>query len=106
MPSDFRQFASQSEHLKDGFRGFLVPTDTPGFSAPLMKHKWSLRMSVTSELVLEDVRLPADAELPGANGLASALTCLTQARYGISWGDAMSIRDVRLWLFSCGIVPS
>jgi len=68
------------------FRGFLVRTDAPGFTAPLMKHKWSLCMSVTSELVLEDVRVPADAVLPGAEGLSAPLTCLTQARYGISWG--------------------
>jgi glutaryl-CoA dehydrogenase len=71
---------------EDGFRGFLVPTDTPGFSAPLMKHKWSLCMSVTSELILDDVRLPAEAELPKGTGLSAPLTCLTQARFGISWG--------------------
>jgi glutaryl-CoA dehydrogenase len=70
----------------DGIRGFLVPTDTPGFSAPEQKHKFSLRASVTSELVLEDVRVPADAMLPEARGLRGPLSCLTQARYGIAWG--------------------
>ncbi len=49
----------------DGVRGFAVPTDASGFSAPEIKHKWSLRASVTSELVMDDVRLPADAVLPG-----------------------------------------
>src|ERR1700749_3737497 len=53
----------------EGVRGFVVPTDTPGFSAPLIKHKLSMRASVTSELVLESVRLPADAVLPGVVGL-------------------------------------
>jgi len=67
-------------------RGFLVPTDADGFSAPEQKHKWSLRSSVTSELVLEDVRVPADAILPGAEGLKGPLNCLSQARYGIAWG--------------------
>ncbi|MBK7641499.1 MAG: acyl-CoA dehydrogenase family protein [Planctomycetes bacterium] len=67
-------------------RGFLVPKGTPGFSAPEQKHKFSLRASVTSELVLEDVHLPEDAILPGSGGLKSPLACLTQARYGIAWG--------------------
>ena len=70
----------------DGIRGFVVPTDTPGFSAPEQKHKFSLRASVTSELVLEDVRLPGSALMPGAKGLKGPLMCLTQARYGIAWG--------------------
>ncbi|MFF2329278.1 MULTISPECIES: acyl-CoA dehydrogenase family protein [unclassified Streptomyces] len=69
-----------------GIRGFVVPTDTPGFSAPEIKHKWSLRASVTSELVLDGVRLPADAVLPGAAGLRGPLSCLSHARYGIVWG--------------------
>ena len=55
-----------------GIRGFVVPTDTPGFSAPEIKHKWSLRASVTSELVLDDVRLPADAVLPEVTRAARA----------------------------------
>ncbi|MEW2546385.1 acyl-CoA dehydrogenase family protein [Streptomyces sp. NPDC047002] len=70
----------------EGVRGFLVPADTPGFSAPEIRHKWSLRASVTSELVLDGVRLPADAALPGAQGLGAPLSCLNQARYGIVWG--------------------
>ncbi|MFF2995596.1 acyl-CoA dehydrogenase family protein [Streptomyces sp. NPDC057950] len=70
----------------DGIRGFAVPTDAPGFSAPEIKHKWSLRASVTSELVLDDVRLPADAVLPGVRGLKGPLSCLSHARYGIVWG--------------------
>ncbi len=67
-------------------RGFIVPTDTPGFSSKDQKGKLSLRASDTSELVFQDVRLPADAILPGSGGLKSPLMCLTQARYGISWG--------------------
>jgi glutaryl-CoA dehydrogenase len=67
-------------------RGFIVPTDLPGFSAPEQKHKFSLRASITSELVLQDVRVPLGARLPGAEGLKGPLGCLTQARYGISWG--------------------
>ncbi|MGK4903819.1 acyl-CoA dehydrogenase family protein [Streptomyces albus] len=70
----------------EGIRGFVVPTDTPGFSAPEIKHKLSLRASVTSELVLDEVRLPADAVLPGAQGLRGPLSCLSHARYGIVWG--------------------
>ncbi|AIR97560.1 Glutaryl-CoA dehydrogenase [Streptomyces glaucescens] len=70
----------------EGIRGFAVPTDTPGFSAPEIKHKWSLRASVTSELVLDDVRLPAGAVLPGVSGLRGPLSCLSHARYGIVWG--------------------
>ena len=71
---------------EDGIRGFVVPTDVPGFSAPEQKHKWSLRASITSELVLEDVRVGPEALLPKAKGLAGPLGCLTQARYGIAWG--------------------
>ncbi len=67
-------------------RGFIVPTDTKGFSAKNQKGKLSLRASDTSELVLEDVHLPADAVLPKSKGLKSPLMCLTQARYGIAWG--------------------
>ncbi|MFD5512883.1 acyl-CoA dehydrogenase family protein [Streptomyces sp. NPDC127051] len=69
-----------------GIRGFAVPTDSAGFSAPEIKHKWSLRASVTSELVMDDVRLPADAVLPGVTGLKGPLGCLSHARYGIIWG--------------------
>lgn len=70
----------------DSIRGFLVPTDATGFTARDQKGKLSLRASDTSEIVLEDVRLPADAVLPGSAGLSSPLKCLTQARYGIAWG--------------------
>lgn len=67
-------------------RGFIVPTDTPGFTAKDQKGKLSLRASDTSELVLQDVHVPADALLPKSGGIKSPLMCLTQARYGISWG--------------------
>ena len=67
-------------------RGFIVPTYTRGFSAKDQKGKLSLRASDTSELILEDVKLPKDALLPKAAGIKSPLMCLTQARYGIAWG--------------------
>ncbi len=67
-------------------RGFIVPTDSAGFKAKDQKGKLSLRASDTSELSFQDVHLPADAILPGSGGLKSPLMCLTQARYGISWG--------------------
>jgi glutaryl-CoA dehydrogenase len=70
----------------DGIRGFIVPTDAKGFSSKDQKGKLSLRASDTSELVLQDVRVPNDAVLPASRGLKSPLMCLTQARYGISWG--------------------
>ncbi|MEU6017860.1 acyl-CoA dehydrogenase family protein [Streptomyces sp. NPDC047515] len=76
-----------------GIRGFVVPTDTPGFTAPEIKHKWSLRASVTSELVLDEVRLPADAVLPAATGLRGPLSCLSHARYGIVWGAMGAARS-------------
>lgn len=78
---------------EEGVRGFVVPTDAPGFSAPEIKHKLSLRASVTSELVLEDVRLPASAMLPEARGLAGPLSCLTEARFGIVFGSLGAARD-------------
>lgn len=77
----------------DGIRGFVVPTGLPGFSAPEIKHKWSLRASVTSELVLDDVRLPADAVLPDVTGLKGPLSCLSHARYGIVWGAMGAARS-------------
>lgn len=67
-------------------RGFLVEKGTLGFTANLIKHKMSLRASVTSELVFEDCRIPAENLLPGSEGLRSPLTCLDKARYGIAWG--------------------
>jgi glutaryl-CoA dehydrogenase len=74
-------------------RGFVVPTDTPGFSAPEIKKKLSLRASVTSELVLEDVRLPESAVLPEVAGLSGPLSCLNEARYGIVFGALGAARD-------------
>ncbi|HEX4702864.1 MAG TPA: acyl-CoA dehydrogenase family protein [Pseudonocardiaceae bacterium] len=70
----------------DGIRGFVVPTDTPGFTANEVHHKLSLRASVTAELVLDGVRLPADAAFPEVRGLRGPLSCLNEARYGIVWG--------------------
>ncbi|GGY83776.1 acyl-CoA dehydrogenase family protein [Streptomyces omiyaensis] len=78
---------------EEGVRGFLVPAGTPGFSAPEIKMKLSLRASVTAELVLDDVRLPADAVLPGARGLSGPLGCLNEARFGIVFGALGAARD-------------
>ncbi|HZD32936.1 MAG TPA: acyl-CoA dehydrogenase family protein [Candidatus Angelobacter sp.] len=83
----------------DRVRGFIVPTDTPGFKAADVHGKWSLRASVTSSLSLQDVRIPADCLLPGSKGLGSPLSCLNQARYGIGWGAigaAMACYDCAL----------
>jgi len=77
----------------DGIRGFVVPTDSPGFTANPVKHKLSLRASVTSELVLDGVRLPASAVLPGAAGLGGPLGCLNEARFGIVFGALGAARD-------------
>lgn len=76
-----------------GIRGFVVPTDTPGFSAPEIKHKMSLRASATGELVLDDVRLPADAVFPEVRGLKGPLSALNEARYGITWGALGAARS-------------
>jgi len=70
----------------DGIRGFLVERGSPGFTTKDHSGKFSLRASVTSELIFQDVELPADAILPGSDGLKSPLMCLTQARFGIAWG--------------------
>ena len=75
-------------------KGFLVPTDTTGFKANEVDHKMSMRASVTSELVLDDVRVPATALLPEADGLSAPLSCLTQARYGIAWGALGALESV------------
>jgi glutaryl-CoA dehydrogenase len=75
-----------------GIRGFLVPTETQGFSATDVHRKLSLRASVTSELVLDEVRLPADAVLPGVTGLKGPLSCLSEARFGIVWGSMGAAR--------------
>ncbi len=77
----------------EGIRGFVVPTDAPGFSAPLIKHKLSLRASVTSELVLDEVRLPDSAVFPEVRGLKGPLSCLNEARYGIVWGAMGAARS-------------
>ncbi len=71
---------------EDGVRGFLVPRGTPGFTTNDMHKKMALRASITSELHFDDVRLPADAMLPGVQGLKGPLSCLSEARYGILWG--------------------
>ncbi|MET8848807.1 acyl-CoA dehydrogenase family protein [Amycolatopsis sp. NPDC004625] len=70
----------------DGIRGFVVPTSTPGFTANEVKHKLSLRASLTAELVLDGVRLPASAAFPEVRGLRGPLSCLNEARYGILFG--------------------
>jgi glutaryl-CoA dehydrogenase len=70
----------------EGVRGFVVPTDTPGFTANAVERKLSLRASVTSELVLDGVRLPGDAVLPGVQGMKGPLSCLSEARFGIVFG--------------------
>ena len=75
-------------------RGFVVPTESPGFSARPVLQKVSLRASDTAELVLDEVRVPAEAMLPGAKGLAAPLACLTQARYGIVWGALGALEAV------------
>lgn len=77
----------------DGVRGFAVPTETPGFSAPEITRKMSLRASVTSELIFDDVRLPASALLPEARGLSGPLGCLNEARFGIIFGAMGAARD-------------
>jgi len=83
---------------KDGdvIRGFLVEQGTPGYSAHDIKGKFSLRASITSELVLEDVRIPASNQLPEAQGLSGPFSCLNQARYGIVWGALGAARTCYL----------
>jgi glutaryl-CoA dehydrogenase len=75
-------------------RGFLVPTTTPGFEAREIHHKMSLRASVTSELILREVRVPDELRLPKAEGLKAPLSCLTQARFGIVWGALGALEAV------------
>jgi glutaryl-CoA dehydrogenase len=77
----------------EGVRGFIVPCDTPGFSAPEVKHKLSLRASATGELVLDNVRLPDSAVFPEVRGLKGPLACLNEARYGIVWGALGAARS-------------
>jgi glutaryl-CoA dehydrogenase len=76
----------------EGIRGFLVPKGTPGFDTQDIKKKLSLRASITSELLFTDVRLPADAMLPGATSLRGPLSCLNEARFGIVWGAVGAAR--------------
>jgi len=76
-----------------GVRGFIVPTDSPGFQANVIHHKVSLRASVTSELVFDDVRLPEDALLPEATSLGAPLRCLNEARFGIAFGTMGAARE-------------
>lgn len=78
----------------DVVRGFVAPTDTPGFQANAIKHKMSMRASVTSELVMDEARIPASQMLPEARGLGAPLSCLTQARYGIAWGALGALEAV------------
>ncbi|RAN69607.1 acyl-CoA dehydrogenase [Bacillus sp. SRB_336] len=77
----------------DGVRGFLVPTDTPGFTATVIEPKLSMRASIQCELEFDDLRLPGDAMLPGAKGLRGPFSCLNEARYGIIWGAMGAARD-------------
>ena len=77
----------------DGIRGFVVPTNSPGFVANAIHKKMSLRASVTSELVFTDIRLPGDAILPGVKGLKGPLSCLNEARFGIIFGTMGAARD-------------
>jgi glutaryl-CoA dehydrogenase len=83
----------------DGIRGFLVPTDTPGFSARDITGKLSMRASVQCDLTFEDVRLPEGAVLPGAEGLRGPFACLNEARYGIIWGSMGAARNC----FECAL---
>ncbi len=78
---------------EDGIAGFAVPMDLPGVSVREVTHKMSLRASITGEITLDDVRVPAAAQLPDARGLRAPLSCLTQARYGIVWGALGAARD-------------
>ena len=79
-------WAKVEENGESAIRGFVVEKEREGFARPLMHGKWSLRASITSELIFEDCWIPAENLLPKSGGLKSPLSCLTQARYGISWG--------------------
>lgn len=78
---------------EEGLRGFLVPTDTPGFRAEPIQPKLSMRASIQCEIHLDEVRLPAAALLPEARGLRGPFSCLNEARYGIAWGTMGAARD-------------
>jgi glutaryl-CoA dehydrogenase len=77
----------------DGVRGFIVPTDSPGFTATAIQPKLSMRASIQCDIELVDVRLPEDAVLPGVVGLKGPFSCLNEARYGIAWGAVGAARD-------------
>jgi glutaryl-CoA dehydrogenase len=77
----------------EGVRGFVVPTDVPGFTATAIEPKLGMRASIQCDVTLSDVRLPADAQLPGARGLRGPFSCLNEARYGIMWGAMGAARD-------------
>jgi glutaryl-CoA dehydrogenase len=85
--------ATMWARTEDGIRGFLVPQGTPGFTSSDVHHKLSLRASTTSELTLDEVRLPGSAILPGARGLSGPLGCLNEARFGIIFGAMGAARD-------------
>ncbi|RJO75840.1 acyl-CoA dehydrogenase [Nocardia panacis] len=92
--ADIAVIWAQTEHEgRQVVRGFLVPAGTPGFTAREMHHKLSLRASLTAELDLDDVRLPADAVLPESRGLGAPLACLSEARFGIVFGALGAARD-------------
>ena len=78
---------------EDGIRGFLVPAGTPGFTATPIEPKLAMRASIQCDITLTDVRVPADAILPGASGLRALFSCLNEARYGIIWGAMGAARD-------------
>ena len=80
-------------HTEDGIRGFLVPTDTPGYSAQNIEPKLSMRASLQCEIHLQECRIPADAVLPEVSGLRGPFSCLNEARYGIIWGAMGAARD-------------
>jgi glutaryl-CoA dehydrogenase len=77
----------------EGIRGFIVPTDTPGFTATPIDSKLSMRASIQCDISLDEVRLPSTALLPGARGLSGPFSCLNEARYGIIWGAMGAARD-------------
>jgi glutaryl-CoA dehydrogenase len=85
--------SGRSSGGSSGIRGFIVPTDTPGFTATPIEPKLSMRASIQCDIELTDVRLPADAVLPGAEGLSGPFACLNEARYGIVWGVLGAARD-------------
>ena len=78
---------------EEGIRGFLVPTDTPGFTATPIEPKLAMRASIQCDITLENVEVPADAILPGAAGLRGPFACLNEARFGIIWGAMGAARD-------------